>query len=215
MEGMPIGRWAAFAFWTFASCLPLLRGQVIEFESGGLKYLTQTKSGVTVMFAPLPLQIREYAVIQVAISNGSPLSWTFRPEDFRLVRQADPEPLVGIPAGRVVAEFLHRGGREDVIKLVTAYENGLYGMVRVKSTNGYEARLESAMAALTNARFRAAAAASAIVLAPIKLKPGESTDGAVFFATSGKPLDGKLVVQVAGILFEFPTPAPRVQSKKQ
>jgi hypothetical protein len=56
--------------------------QVIEFESGGLKYLTQTKNGVTVMFAQLPVQVREYAVIQVAVSNGSTNAWTVRPEDF-------------------------------------------------------------------------------------------------------------------------------------
>ena len=59
------------------------RGQVIEFESGGLKYKTLTHNGVTVMFAPLPLQVRDWAILQVSISNGSPVSWTVKPEDFQ------------------------------------------------------------------------------------------------------------------------------------
>jgi hypothetical protein len=68
------------------------------------------------------------------------------------------------------------------------------------------------MAELTSARLKAAAAASAIVLAPIKLKPGESTDGAVFFVNGGKPLGaGKLIVQAAGNSFEFPTLAASPQ----
>ena len=209
-------RWPrTLPFYLFALGLWPLGAQVIEFESGGLSYLTQTRSGVTVMFAPLPLEIREYAIIQVAISNGSQISWTFRPEDFRLIPAGGGAPVPGAPAARVVGEFLHRGGRDDVVKLVTAYENGLYGMVRVKSTNGYESRRQAAMAEVSSARFKAAAAASAIVLAPIKLKPGESTDGAVFFPTSGRPLgEGRLLVQAAGILFEFPTARPRLDMKK-
>ena len=57
--------------------------QIIEFESGGLKYQALTHNGITVMFSPLPLNIKGYAVIQVAISNGAPVSWNVRPEDFR------------------------------------------------------------------------------------------------------------------------------------
>jgi hypothetical protein len=205
------GRLAARLLLLALGWLPVAANQVIEFESGGLKYLTQTKNGVTVMFAQLPIPIREYGVAQVAISNGSPISWNFRPEDFRFARE-DGVVSPGVPAARVVGDFLSRGGRDDVIKLVTAYENGLYGMVRVRSTNGYESRRQAAMAELTSARLKAAAAASAIVLAPIKLKPGESTDGAVFFVNGGKPLGaGKLIVQAAGNSFEFPTIAASPQ----
>jgi hypothetical protein len=204
---MSRGRWNACRTALFLGGLTVISAQVIEFESGGLKYLTQTKNGVTVMFAQLPLPIREYAVVQVAISNGSAISWNFRPEDFRFLPE-EGGTAQGAPAAKVVGEFLNRGGRDDVIKLVTAYENGLYGMVRVRSTNGYESRRQAAMAELTSARIKAAAAASAIVLAPVKLKPGESTDGAVFFANGGKSLgSGRLLVQVAGNSFEFTTVA--------
>ena len=53
------------------------RGQVLEFESGGLKYKALTRGGVTIMFAPLPTRVLGYTILQVAISNGSPVSWSF------------------------------------------------------------------------------------------------------------------------------------------
>lgn len=178
--------------------------QVIEFESGGLRYLTQTRNGVTVMFAPLPAQIRDYAVLQVAITNGSSRTWTFRPDDFKFKRSADGTLLNGLPARSVVEDFMKRGGRDDVIKLVTAYEAGLYGMKNQKAANGYEARRQNYMAEVESPRLKAAAAASAIVLAPVKLRPGESTDGAVFYVAGGKGLGpGKLVVEAGGTVFEF------------
>ncbi|MEZ5401172.1 MAG: hypothetical protein R2729_15995 [Bryobacteraceae bacterium] len=187
----------------FGGALSHARGQVIEFESGGLRYLTQTRNGVTVMFAILPMLIREYAVIQVAVSNGSSRAWPFKPEDFRFAR-TEGGVIVAENAGDVVRGFMRYGGRDDVVKLVTAYENGLYGMSRPKATNGYEERRQSAMAAVASTRLKAAAAASAIVLAAVKLKPGESTDGAVFFSTGGKPLgSGKLIAEAAASRFEF------------
>lgn len=57
-------------------------GQVIEFESNGLKYQTITKSGVTLMVARLPGHVREFSILQVAVSNGSAGPYTIRPEDF-------------------------------------------------------------------------------------------------------------------------------------
>ncbi len=181
--------------------------QVIEFESGGLRYQTLTRNGVTIMFAHLSLHIRDYAVLQTAISNGSSRSWTFKPQDFRFSRSDGPE-IPGQEARRVVDEFMKHGGRDDVIKLVTTYESGLYGMQQVKSTNGYEMRRQSVIAEMTNTRWKAAAAASAIVLVPVRLKPGESTDGAVFFTTGGKPLaNGKLQIEAGGSVFEFETGA--------
>src|SRR5689334_25056442 len=60
-----------------------LHAQVLEFESGGLKYKALTRGGVTIMFAPLPTKVLGYTILQVAISNGSPTSWSFKPEDFR------------------------------------------------------------------------------------------------------------------------------------
>jgi hypothetical protein len=183
------------------------RGQVIEFESGGLRYQTLTRNGVTIMFAHLALHIREYAVLQVAISNGSSRAWVFKPQEFRFQKGEGPE-IQGVEAHKVVDEFMKHGGRDDVIKLVTAYESGLYGMQKVKSTNGYEMRRQSVIADMTNTRWKAAAAASAIVLVPVRLKPGESTDGAVFFSTSGKPLtNGKLSIEGGGSVFEYETGA--------
>lgn len=197
----------------WASCVPLtsLLGQIIEFESGGLRYQTQTKGGVTVMFAALPVVIREFSVVQVAISNGSNRVWTFKPQDFKYLAEGVPsgEAKAGNVAGNVVEDFMKHGGRDDVIKLVTAYENGLYGMTRPRSTSGYEQRRQSVMAELTSSSLKAAAAASAIVLVPVRLKPGESTDGAVFFSTQGRPFGaGKLLVEAGPSVYEFPTEKP-------
>jgi hypothetical protein len=191
-----------------------LPAQVIEFESNGLRYLTLTRNGVTIMFAHLPVQVRGYAVLQVAISNGSSSTWTIRPEDF-VFRRSDETEIRATPARNVVAEFLQHGGRADVVKLVTAYETGLYGVQKIKATSGYEQRRQSAMAELTSTRLKAAAAASAIVLVPVKMKPGESTDGAIFYPSAGKPLGaGQLLVQAAGTVFEFDTASPMPQDSR-
>lgn len=115
-----------------------LRGQAIEFESNGLRYQTLTRDGVTIMFAPLPAQVRDYVVLQLAVSNGSPSSRTIKAEDFRFIR-ADGTVITATPAGSVVQQFLNKGGRSDVIKLVGTYEMSLYGLSRLQSTNGYGA----------------------------------------------------------------------------
>jgi hypothetical protein len=108
----------------------------------------------------------------------------------------------------VVASLYAKGSRSDVIKLVTTYESGLYGMQNFKATNGYESRRQAAFAEVTSTKVKAAAAASAIAFVPTKLLPGQSTDGAVFWSTQGKPLGaGHLTVNAAGEVFEF-TPEP-------
>ena len=56
--------------------------QVIEFESGGLKYQTLTRSGLTIMFAHMPSQVRNYSIIQVGVSNGATEPITVRPGGF-------------------------------------------------------------------------------------------------------------------------------------
>jgi hypothetical protein len=184
-----------------------LSAQIIEFESGGLKYKTLTHNGVTVMFAPLPLHVRNYAVLQVAISNGSPVSWPIKPEDFRFERE-DGTSVQASSARSVVDTMLAKAGRGDVTKLVAAYEAALYGNAQLHSTNGYEARRQSAQAEIGSTRLKAAAAASALVLVPAKLLPGQSTDGAVFYPNNGKPLGaGRLTVEMAGETFTFPVEA--------
>src|ERR1043165_4662870 len=90
------------------------RGQVIEFDSNGLKYQTLTRSGVTVIFAHLPNQVSEYSIIQVSVANGSGAPYTIRPEDFTFVR-SDLSPLRGHPAKEVVAELYRKGSGSDVM----------------------------------------------------------------------------------------------------
>src|SRR5258706_3428708 len=110
--------------------------QVIEFESGGLKYQTLTRNGVTVMFAHLPTHVREYSILQVAISNGAQAPCTIRPEDFTFER-ADGAYIRAAPARQVVGALIEKGNRSDVVKLVSTYEMALYGMTRLRPTNGY------------------------------------------------------------------------------
>lgn len=178
--------------------------QVIEFESGGLKYQTQTKRGVTVMFAPLASHVREFSILQVAIANGSKAPYTIRPEDFSFTRE-NGNVIHATPARHVVSLLVEKGSRTDVIKLVSAYESALYGITRMRSSNGYEQRRQAALAEVASTRLKAAAAASAIALVPTKIAAGQSTDGAVFFPTEGKPLGaGRLSVQTNTDVFEFP-----------
>ena len=178
-------------------------GQVIEFESGGLHYQTLTRRGVTIMYAHMPAHVREFTIVQVAVSNGAQGPYTIRPEDFRFVR-TDGSVVQAAPARQVVNVLLEKGSRNDVIRLVSAYESGLYGIQRMLSTNGYEQRRQAALAEVQSTKVKAAAAASAIALVQIKLTAGQSTDGAVFFPNEGKPLSGgRLVVNTNTDIFEF------------
>ena len=194
--------------WAFALavlCFVPASAQVIEFESNGLKYQTLTRSGVTVMWAQLPMQLHEYHVIQVAVSNGSGGPYVIRPEDFSFVL-ADGRTLRGSAAAGVVNMFYRKGSSNDVVKLVTAYEASVYGMPNFKSTNGYEQRRQGALAAMQSSKVKAAATASALALVQTKLTPGDSTDGAVFFPSDGKPLGpGYLVVRTNTDVFHFGT----------
>jgi len=176
--------------------------QVIEFESNGLKYQTLTKSGVTIMFAQLPSHLHTYAIIQVAVSNGSEGPYVIRPEDFSWMR-AEDAGIRATPTRTVIEMLFQKGGGNDVIKLVKAYEAAVYGNQHMKTTNGYEQRRLNALA-MSATRLRAAATASAIALVQSKLVAGESTDGAVFFDTEGKPLGpGHLVVRTNTDTFNF------------
>ncbi|MGH9661929.1 MAG: hypothetical protein ACRD96_25500 [Bryobacteraceae bacterium] len=180
-----------------------LSAQVIEFEQNGLKYQTLTRNGITVMYAHMPAPVRDYQILLVAVSNGGRTPSTFRPEDFYYLR-ADGAAIRGATARHVVSELLEKGNRGDVIKLVSTYESGLYGMSRIRSTNGYEQRRQAALAEVSSTRLKAAAAASAIALVETKLLAGQSTDGAVFLASAGRPLPpGRLVVRSASGEFQF------------
>lgn len=176
--------------------------QVIEFESNGLRYQTLTKSHVTVMFATLPIRLREYAILQVSVSNGSDTPYVIRPEDFTFLREG-AAALRASAANSVVQMLTEKGSRSDVVKLVNAYEASLYGVPNMRTTNGYEERRQAALMA-GSTRYRAAAEASALAFVQTKLAPGQSTDGAVFFLTEGKPLaSGRLTVRTTTDTFEF------------
>ena len=189
--------------WLVVALCAALQAQVIDFESNGMHFKTLTRNGLTIMFSQLPSHVREYSVLQVAVSNGSPISWTIKPEDFTYYKQ-DGETAPASPAIAVVNELIAKASRHDVIKLVSTYEAGVYGNIRIQSTNGYEVRRQSALAEVGSARLKAAAAASAIALVSTRLAPGQSTDGAVFFPSNGKPLGpGTLKVHAAGEDFVF------------
>src|SRR3982750_758279 len=113
----------------FALAIAMLshaHAQVIEFESNGLKYQTLTRSGVTVMWAALPTILHEYAIIQVAVSNGSGGPYVIRPEDFSYIRN-DGTSIRASSARTVVTMFYQKGSGNDVVKLITAYEASVYG----------------------------------------------------------------------------------------
>ncbi len=191
--------------WIVGSLLTLALGQaqVIEFESNGLKYQTLTKGGITVMFANLPSNLKGYTVIQVAVSNGSKYICTVDPEDFVFHRD-DGSHEKGLPARQVVKRMLDKANRDDVIKLVGTYEVGLYGLQRMKSSNGYEQRRQSAIGEFGGTRLKAAAATSAIAFVRAKLMAGESTDGAIFYNTEKRILGSvRLTVKLSGETFEF------------
>jgi hypothetical protein len=200
-----------------ARCLPLCglllvlgttaRAQVIEFESKGLKYLTLTRSSVTVMYAVMPNHLHEYGIIQVAVSNGSQGPYVIKPEDFTYIR-TDGVVMRASPARTVVDMLSQKGRASDVISLIVAYENAVYGNTRLKSTNGYEQRRQSALA-MGSTKLKAMAAASALAMVQTKLVPGESTDGAVFFVNDSKPLGpGRLVVRTNTDVFDFAIDPP-------
>ncbi len=176
--------------------------QVIEVQSNGLTYQTLTKSGVTVMFNHLPGNLHQYAIVQVAISNGSQGPYIIRPEDFTFER-AGGEKIRAVPARTVIDMLRQKGTGNDAIKLVTTYESGIYGNPQLKALKGYESRRQAAIASTGN-KVTTSLLASALTLVQTKLAVGDSTDGAVFFPTEGKPLGaGRLVVRTNTDTFEF------------
>lgn len=177
------------------------------FESHGLEYDAITRNGVTVMFAQLPSRLKEFNIIQITVTNGSPLSWTVRATDFNFVK-SDGGVSEAVSPDYVVETLLAHANRDDVIKLELLYENSISGLANFRSTNGFEKRREAAMAQFVNRGFKAAAQASAIAFVETKLKSGDSTDGAVFFQNRNKDRTlgaGRLVAHTCGETFIFET----------
>jgi hypothetical protein len=188
------------ALWTAS----IASAQVIEYEANGLKYQTLSRKGLTLIVTRMPNHVAGFGLFQISISNGSDIYWTVQPEDFSYVRQ--DLSATAISAGQVVDVLLDKGSHSDVVKLVTSYENLLYGIPHMKSTNGYEQRRQGAMTVGINAKLKAAATASAIALAMTRLAPGQSTDGSIFIPLTHdlKTLTGgRLVFRAYDETFEF------------
>src|ERR1700722_7096835 len=146
-----------------AACVALgaaayLYGQVIEYEANGLKFQTLSRKGLTIIVTRMPNHVAGFGLFQVSISNGSEIFWTVQPEDFAYARQ--DMATAAISAGQVVDVLLDKGSHSDVVKLVTSYENSLYAIPHMRSTNGYEKRREGSMSYGINTKLKAAATAS-------------------------------------------------------
>jgi hypothetical protein len=192
--------WGAFglalAMLTRCAC-----AQVIVIESNGLKYQTLTKSGVTIMYAHLPPRIHQYSILQAAVTNGSGGPYVIRPEYFSYVRAASE--VRAVPAKTVIQMLAQKGSGSDAVKLFTAYENWISGLPNYHATTGFEFRRQAALG-MGGSKLRSAAAAGAIAFDYTKLAPAESTDGAVFFPSEGKPLTGgRVVVRTNTDVFQF------------
>ncbi len=176
--------------------------QVLEFFSNGLLYQALTRGGLTLMYARMPMAIRDYGVIQVALNNGSSAVWKVKSTDF-VFEPKEGTPIRAVPEGEVIYDLFRNAGRAEIVKLQTAYEQALFGNQHIRSMNGYEHRRLSALA-LGNKGIKAAAAASAITFVTTELAGGDSTDGAVFFPNGGRELgEGRLVAVIEGQVFEF------------
>jgi hypothetical protein len=178
--------------------------QVIEYESNGMKYQTATRKGLTVIVTHLPNHVAGFGLLQVSVSNGSQIYWNVKPESFSYVR--GDVVMNALPADQVVDLLLERSSHADVVKLVTSYENSLYNIPHMRSTNGYEQRRQNAMGYGMPTKFKAAATASAIALGTTRLAAGQSTDGAVFIPLTreNKVLaGGHIVFRCDGETFEF------------
>ena len=92
----------------FAWCAA--QAQVIEFESGGLRYQALTKDGLTIMVASLPPTFGNTRCLQVAVQNGGKSTYVIRPEDF-LYRPDEATEIPALPA-RTVVNSLDRPGQQ-------------------------------------------------------------------------------------------------------
>lgn len=200
MRGLPVSLWLCFA--TLGSTWNPLGAQIIRFESNGMNYQVQTRSGLTLMCAPMPLKTSRYAVMHVAISNGSAQTWQVHASDFAF--EYDDGTLVrAVSAHEVIEDFFRKAGRTELLKLQTAYEKALYNNQFIRPSNSYEKRRLSAMA-IGPKGLKASAAAAAITFVSAKIAPGDSTDGAVFFPTAGRELvRGRIIATLDSESFEF------------
>ena len=157
-----------------------------------------TKGGLTLMCAPMPVKTSRYALVHVAVSNGSEVTWQVNATDFAfefdrgvLVRAESEESVIG--------DFFREAGRSELSKLQSAYEKALYNNQYIRPNNGYEKRRQSALA-IGPRGLKAASAAAALTFVSGKLSPGDSTDGALFFPTSGRQLNTGRIVAIRSLV---------------
>ncbi len=178
------------------------RAQVIEFEANGMSYQVLTREGLTLMCAPMPLKTSRYAVMHVAVSNGSRQPWHVDSSSFAF-EYSDGTVVRAVSEQRVIGEFFRTAGRSELLKLQTAYEKALYNNQFIRPNNSYEKRRLSALA-FGPKGLKASAAAAAITFVSGSVQPGESADGALFFPTAGRQLGrGRMVATVGDVSFEF------------
>ena len=188
---------AALAVATFP-----VAAQVIHFESNGMDYQVLTHKGLTLMCAAMPFKTSRYAVMHVAVSNGSRETWQINAADFVFEYQ-DGTAIRAVSEKRVVGDFFRTAGRSELLKLQTAYEKALYNNQYIRPNNSYEKRRLSALA-FGPKGLKASAAAAAITFVSGKVGPGDSTDGALFFPTDGRQLGhGRMIATLGPVSFEF------------
>ncbi len=200
-------RWLRASQWAFGLVALALAtfpaaAQVIQFESNGMDYQVLTRNGLTLMCAAMPFKTSRYAVMHVAVSNGSPETWQVDAADFVFEYQ-DGTVIRAVSEQRVVGDFFRTAGRSELLKLQTAYEKALYNNQYIRPNNSYEKRRLSALA-FGPKGLKASAAAAAITFVSGKVEPGDSTDGALFFPTDGRQLgQGRMIATLGPVSFEF------------
>lgn len=179
-----------------------LAAQIIQFRSNGLDYQVLTKSGLTLMCAPMPLRTSRYALMHVAVSNGSTETRRIDASDFSF-EFSDGSVVQAVSERDVIEDFFHGAKRSELVKLQAAYEKALYNNQYIRPNNGYEKRRQSALA-IGRQGLKASAAAAAITFVSGQLGPGDSTDGALFFPTAGRQLgSGRVIATLDEQSFEF------------
>jgi len=182
--------------------------QSIQFPYRGLDYSMVSKEGLTVMVAPMKLSLLNYSAAHVWVTNGSKAVIRLDPRFFvaraRGLKQVEPGDFVAISDSTVVADVMQRASMNDVLVLVRAYEQNLYGFKNDSAINYYQARKQIAAAEGSGRRFRAGAMVSAIILPKTDVPPGEFREGTIFFVMPDKkPEFLGFVARIAELQFTF------------
>ncbi len=208
---MKISWWLAF----FLFLLPVFGlCQAINVPYRGLDYSMISKGGLTVMVAPMSLSILNYSAAHVWVTNGSGRPVHLEPQSFvartRSARQAQPAEFAALSDAIVVKQVMDRAKFNDIMALVRAYEQNLYGFRNPDAINYYEVRKQVAAASGGSRKLRAAATVSAIILPRSDIPPGEFREGTIFFQTGDKRSEFvELSTNLGGLSFVFHPQKPQ------